>query len=394
MTQTTTGAPRIVLLSAEYPPDPGGVGDYTHNLAQQLHELGVPLLVLTGVGAAQDEPFPVWRRITSWGRGLRNQVHAALQEWQADALHIQYQTGAYAMKPAINLLPSRLSVPTLVTFHDLRMPYLAPKVAPLRRYITRLLIEGARHVIVTNAEDQARLLGTAAPSNDPDVYQLTRPLQPAPTLIPIGVNIAVSAAVERSALRQQLGYTPQQTVIVYFGMLNRTKGVHTIIQALAELPAAYQLLIIGGMAQTPPDQEYAAEINQLIAELGVAERIQNVGYVPAERASELLQAADLAALPFLDGAAYRRGSLLATLAHGLPTLTTRPHMQLDPALHHEHNIMFVPVEQPAALAESIEQLATSPELRQRLAASGPRLAAAFRWEAIGDRHLKVYSTYV
>ena len=38
----------IILLSAEYPPQPGGVGDYTRQLALALVERGHRIGILTG----------------------------------------------------------------------------------------------------------------------------------------------------------------------------------------------------------------------------------------------------------------------------------------------------------------------------------------------------------
>ena len=37
----------VAMLSAEYPPRPGGVGDYTRRLGQALVERGQHVLVLT-----------------------------------------------------------------------------------------------------------------------------------------------------------------------------------------------------------------------------------------------------------------------------------------------------------------------------------------------------------
>ena len=395
MSQPAPSQPRVVLLSAEYPPLPGGVGDYTAQLADELHAQNVAVVVLTGTTDQQvkkeETAFPVWRTITNWGRGLRRQVETALKEWQADLVHIQYQTGAYAMKPAVNLLPSRLEVPVIVTLHDLRMPYLAPKVAPLRRYVTRLLLESTQQVIVTNREDYARLMALAPPSQDPDIYVLSRPLEPAPLHIPIGTNIEVTANVDRQTVRQELEISPDETLLVYFGMLNRTKGVHTLLDALNMLPPQVRLLIIGGTTQTAADREYAQELEQRMLQLERSERLIRPGYLQPERVSALLQAADIAVLPFTDGAAYRRGSLLAALAHGVPTITTQPRMQLDPSLRQA--AVLVAAEQPEALVQAVEQIRADVELRTRLSSQAKALVEQFRWDAIAARHRELYARW-
>ncbi|HYF61636.1 MAG TPA: glycosyltransferase [Herpetosiphonaceae bacterium] len=382
---------RVLLLTAEYPPQPGGVGDYTAELAAALTAQGVAVAVLTGAGEGADgAAFPVWRRVRNWSRRLRADVQAAMTDWRADLLHIQYQTGAFGMKPAINMLPSRLDAPAVVTMHDLHMPYLAPKVAPLRRYVTRLLIESCRAVVVTNAEDQARLLGVAPVTDDPDLYALSQPLTPPPVLIPIGVNIAVQPAPDRAALRRDLGLPADGTLVAYFGLMNHTKGVHTIIESLQYVPETTHAVIIGGGAHTPEDVEYDQLVRATIERLGVADRVHWTGYLSAEEVSRTLQAADMAALPFSDGASYRRGSLLAALAHGLPTITTPAHLPLEPALRDEREVLFVDAGDSINLALAVERLTMDADLRASMAERGRVIAGSFRWDAIAAQHRDLY----
>jgi hypothetical protein len=81
-------------------------------------------------------------------------------------IHLQYQTGAFGMHPAINLLPQRLrrlrSRPCIVvTAHDLRLPYLFPKGDRLRTWVTQRLFDDADMLIVTNDDDLRRVHGQA-----------------------------------------------------------------------------------------------------------------------------------------------------------------------------------------------------------------------------------------
>src|SRR5262245_15570837 len=129
---------RIALLSAEYPPNPGGVGDYTRRLGEALVDCGHNVLVFTildsrfqilDLGRSETNlQSKIKNPKSNWGWSCWRDVMAALDQTQPDVLHIQYQTGAYAMRPAINLLPWRLRRlrrrPALaVTAHDLLLPY-------------------------------------------------------------------------------------------------------------------------------------------------------------------------------------------------------------------------------------------------------------------------------
>jgi glycosyltransferase involved in cell wall biosynthesis len=235
------------------------------------------------------------------------------------------------------------------------------------------------------------------------------------TLIPIGSNIPVAPPpeYERAAWRTRLGVAPDETLVAYFGLISRSKGLHVLLDALAQLPASFRLIVVGGEATQPQDRAYAAEIRHQIEERGLHERAVITGHCAAEEVSAHLLAADIAALPFADGASFRRGSLLAALAHGVPVITTiderrtttdertrtknreprtdaASSMRYTGELTDNDNVSLVPPEDPAALAAGIERLAGDAALRARLGAGGRGLAAQFSWESIAERHEALY----
>jgi polysaccharide biosynthesis protein PslF len=391
---------RILLITGEYPPAVGGVGDYTRQLGRALIERGQRVSVLTqeAVPEADDRDEPAVIPLgTAWNWRAWPQVLRVLRLLTPEIVHIQYQTGAYAMHPAINLLPWRLrrlhNRPRIVvTAHDLRLPYLLPKADHLRHWATRRLFADADALILTNAEDDERIHATARP--DRELFSPRSALRTPSTVIPIGSNIAPQPprGYQRPQWRARLGSHAQSVWLAYFGILNRSKGVAELLHALAELPPRFKLLIIGGAAPQPEDQRYADEIRAMIAEQSLAERVRITGPCSEADVSGYLLAADLAVLPFLDGASYRRGSLLAALAHGIPTITTAPASALSPALEDQRHALLVPSADPALLRAAIQRLAADAELRQRIANGGRALAEAFGWPQIAEQHEAVYHT--
>jgi polysaccharide biosynthesis protein PslF len=430
-----------MLLSAEYPPQPGGVGDYTRRLGQSLVRHGHAVFVLTIHErrstiyelSQHPEPTETFERRADWGWGCWESVIAALDRLRPEVLHIQYQTGAYGMHPAINLLPWRLRClpgrPSVaVTAHDLLPPYLFPKAGPLRRWVTRRLLADADAAILTNAEDYAQVLRGYLKRGSLRGWP---PQESVSTLlIPIGSNIPVAppAAYDRVAWRAALGAGAEDRLIAYFGLIGRSKGLDIVIRALAGLPLSFRLLVVGGAATAPEDRAYAAEIQHLVDQLDLGRRVTITGHCPEAEVSAHLLAADLAALPFADGASFRRGSLLAALAHGLPTITTfptadhrppttdrrgregerergrrgegergrreevSPPLGIVPQLIDGDHVVLVPPNDAAALALAIECLAGDAALRDRLGAGGRALAARFSWETIAERHEALYET--
>jgi len=173
-------------------------------------------------------------------------------------------------------------------------------------------------------------------------------------------------------------------------LLAPSKGADALIEALARLDPTWRLIIIGGAATAPQDVAHAGAVRALAARLGLVTRVTETGHLPDAEVSAWFLAADLVVLPFRDGASFRRGSLLAALAHGCPVISTTPGdtataEALGPAA------LLVPPNDPAALATAMAALDADDAARARLAAAGRALAARFSWHAIAAQHEALYA---
>lgn len=397
---------------------PGGVGDYCARLIQALGERNnkaLDLAVLTirdGALSLLDAPGTEYSRVSharnmhSWGWPVLGAVSEVVGSWKPDILHIQYQTGAYAMHPAINLLPAFLRrigpCPALVvTAHDLLLPYLAPKMSWLREWVTFRLMADCKAVIVTNNEDMLRIRGAprsadTSPGAGLAVYCAQRrlPAHVQVQMIPIGANIDVAPPhdYQRELWRQKLGADANTVLLAYFGLISHSKGLDTILDALEQLPAHVRLLVIGGESASQ-DQAYAESLRARMQSNSLQQRVHITGHCSAEDVSAYLLAADMAVLPFKDGASFRRGSLLAALAHGLPVITTYPRniIATDPQLVDGKNAILVPTGDAAAIAAAVCRLALEPVEHGLLAQAAKSLAASFSWHDIAEQHMHVYA---
>ncbi|MBC7225670.1 MAG: glycosyltransferase family 4 protein [Thermoflexales bacterium] len=370
---------RIGLVTGEFPPDEGGVGDFTLRLAEALAALGHDVHVITGPTRKTEYEarysLPVHRSVPSWRWGCWREVLRVAREARLDVLNLQYQAAAYGMHPAVHFLPSPLArPPVVVTFHDLRVPYLFPKAGPLRWRVVRMLARRADGVIVTNHEDYLRLEG-----------EIPRDRL---AVIPIGSNIPPTPPpnYDRDAERARWGVRPDDLFLGYFGFLNESKGGEELIRALGMLvergvPA--HLLMVGGRVGTsdPTNRAYAAFIDGLIADLGLTERVHWTGYTDPLSVSAGLLATDVCVLPYRDGVSFRRGTLHACLAHGRAIVTTRPAVPL-PEVRDGENMLLAPPRDAGALAEAVLRLWRDPGLRARLEEGARALAADFSWDRI------------
>lgn len=388
---------RVLLVTGEYPPTIGGVGDYTATLAAHLRGAGAEASVLTGVGAAQPDDLAVRRTVPDWGVRGWPAIGRAIATTRPDLVHIQYQAGAFAGRGGIIALPwwlaRRTDLPVVVTFHDRCVPYLFPKAGPLRPLALRALARGGAAAIATNGDDWAALRA------DP---QIARHLH----LIPIGSNIPALPAVERSAARAAtraaLGVGPDTAVIAYFGLVSASKGVALLLDAAADAAAHgltdFRLLLIGGEASATDGEGFGVngDLAGALGARGLTARAIVTGALPAQAVAAHLAASDLVALPYRDGASWRRGSLLAALAAGVPTITTVPQSGYDaagalPTLTDGADVALVPPGDVRALAAAIGRLASSPADRARLAVGGQAVAARSDWSMITNAHLDLYA---
>ena len=188
--------------------------------------------------------------------------------------------------------------------------------------------------------------------------------------------------------------------MAYFGFLNTSKGARDLAAALVGLVDSghdARLVMIGGQvgASDPTNASYLESFRDEMASRGLADRVIWTGHVPAAEVSAWLHAADVAALPYTDGASYRRGSLLAALAHGVPIVTTRPTQSPEipgapPALVDGESARLVPPGDAGALTSALAEVLGDRAMRARLSDGARSLSGAFGWSAIARAHLSEY----
>jgi glycosyltransferase involved in cell wall biosynthesis len=204
-------------------------------------------------------------------------------------------------------------------------------------------------------------------------------------VVPIGANVVRQPppGYERETFRAQLGL--DGLVVAYFGLLNASKGVDVLLDAFEPLPQTARLLVIGGSpgASDPTNRATAARLEARLARLG--ERVVRTGYVDDALVSAYLLAADVALLPYADGASARRGSLLACAEHGLPIVSTLP---VGSAV--ADAVLAVPAGDAEALAAAVLQVHGEPALAERLRTASAALAERVSWPRIAEQHLAVY----
>ena len=378
---------KIGIVTGEYPPTKGGVGDYTKKLATHLTDNGNQVTVITdqrSINTTYDSDSlkvlatisPKWGWLDLWR--LRQETS------HLDVLSIQYQAAAYgAMTPPIHLLPRFTIPPTVTTFHDLNQPYLFPKAGSLRRKAIVELANKSNGVITTNSEDHDALKV---------MINLKNLIE-----IPIGSNIPFvdPNTFSKRLVRSKYNITNNEILIGYFGLMNHTKGGKVLVNTLAELRSMglnVHLILIGEPTGTtdPRNAEYYAETINLANKLGVIKYITQTGFVDSNTASILLQSCDMMVLPYLNGASLRNGSLIACINNGCPVITTRPETT-NTLLRDGCNIIFVDNHNPLSTAKAVTRLYQNDMLRKQIGEEALKLQRHFNWHKIAQKTTNFFS---
>ncbi len=161
------------------------------------------------------------------------------------------------------------------------------------------------------------------------------------------------------------------------GRIDRRKGLDIAVRALALLDDQTTLDIVGR-----GDDEHLHELHDLVAELGLTERVR---FSLAERAdlAAIYAAADAFVFPVRWNEPFGLTPLEA-MACATPVIATATGGSAE-FLADGHNCLRIPVEHPEALADAVRRLAADPELRTRLAAAGLRTAAGLTTDHVADR---------
>ncbi len=380
---------KIVLVSADYPPIPGGVADHTYHLAHALAGLGHQVQVLTSrrrrsatpaedIGSAVDVA-PV---IESWGPAGVMCAARRLSAAAPDLVGLQYVPTMYGrggVAPAIALLPlalRRLTGARIVgVLHELVLGWSfqpRPAVrATAHRAQVGLLAVGCHRLLVTNLRYAALL------------RRWTRN-RLAPRVVPVGANIVpcASTPAERAAMRRELGAV-EEPLLGSISPLGVGERPEHLVAVLRALPST-RLALLGGL---PTDARRQPEVTALAQRAGVAERMRWSGYLLPRDLSCALGALDVYVHTRDVGASTRSTALVAALAHGLPIVAYRGPETTDLFLDGE-NILLAPSGAPAALADRVRLVLGSPELRERLSDGAHELyRRRFTWSAIARQFL-------
>jgi glycosyltransferase involved in cell wall biosynthesis len=161
----------------------------------------------------------------------------------------------------------------------------------------------------------------------------------------------------RSSIRNALGFTEEDTVLIVVARLHPGKGHHVLLDAMRELSHSYsklKLICLG-------EGEGESQLRNLCESFGLAHCIRLVGY--QKNVPEWLAAADINVLPsFYEGLPL---TVLEAMAVGLPTVASNVG-GIPEAIEDGVSGLLVPPKDPHSLANALSFLLRDAATRVRI----------------------------
>lgn len=357
------------IITGEYPPQPGGVSDYTRLVAQGFAAAGDEVHVWAPdcpQPAPHDQGVYVHRLPGHFGpQALRTLSSALAQLQEPYRILVQYVPHAYGWK-AMNLpfsfwVASRSHFRPWVMFHEVAFPIASGQ--PLRhnllgvvtRLMAMLVARAAEHIFVAIPEWDTWLRRITP--GKLSIHSL-----PVPSNVPTNVDFASVAE-----LRARIATDPETALIGHFG----TFGSHTA----SMLAAVLVPLLAGdsnrvGVLVGRGGEDFARDLVR--AQPNLERRLYATGGLTAEQVSLHLAACDLLVQPYPDGASSRRGSLMGGLGLGLPIVTTQGRLT-EPHWEESQAVALASTSSPDDFIATAEALLQNPDARAGLGRRARRI---------------------
>ncbi|MGW0938158.1 glycosyltransferase family 4 protein [Streptomyces sp. NPDC002666] len=373
---------KTLIVTNDFPPRPGGIQAFLHNMALRLDPEQVVVYASTwkrgAEGAAAtaafdaEQPFTVVRDRTTMllptPRVTRRAVellrtHGCSSVWFGAAAPLGL------MAPALRRAGARRLVAT-THGHEAGWAQL-----PASRQLLRRIGEGTDTLTYLGEYTRSRIAAALTPAAAARMVQL-----------PPGVDEKTFHPDSGGGrVRARLGLTDRPVVVCVSRLVPR-KGQDTLILAmpaiLAEVPDAVLLIVGGG--------PYAGELKKLAADTGVLDSVRFTGPVPWEELPAHYGAGDVFAMP----CRTRRGGLdveglgivyLEASATGLPVVAGDSGGAPDAVLDGETG-WVVRGGSAEESAERIVALLGDAELRRRMGERGRAwVEEKWRWDLLADR---------
>ncbi len=355
----STGHPRLLVLTPDYPPAAGGIQHVAERVVEHL-DGGFEVRVVTLGSADGPEAGPggaAVRRVPEWGSRRAGNVLLNLRGiGEAVAFGPRIVLSVHiATSPAAALVQRHLGAPFV--------QYLHADEVTARPALARFAVCRATACIAVSRHTAA--LACAAGAAPRRVH-----------IVPPGVDLPAATTSEPK--------DPRPTIVTVARLVDRYKGHDVMLRALPaviERVPEVQWVVVG-------DGPLGPELRTTAEELGLGAHVRFVGTVEDRERDRRLGRAHVFAMPSRlspEGGGEGFGIVyMEAAAHGLPAVAGNVGGATDAIVDGRTGVLVDP-SNPAAVAAALADLLEDPERVRAMGAAGRERAAEFTWPSIGER---------
>lgn len=358
------------MITGEYPPQAGGVSDYSRVVARGLVAAGDTVRVYAPQFPERDSPdegITICRLPGHFGPRALAQLSRMVGHGPGERLLVQYVPHAFGYK-AMNLpfcawlfAYGRKFGGAIVMFHEVQLGILTGDPARYR------LIDAATKIMARLAARSAKRIFIATPIWEPLLRRYVSNERPI-AWMPVPSTVAVIDECARvDAARRR--WSPDGRLVGHFGTYPPAIAamLHIIVPTILAADSSVVLLLIGVNGE--------ACRQRLIRENpALANRIVATGALPSDELSLAISASEILVQPYPDGVTTRRTSMMAALEHARPIVTTRG-LFTEPLWERSGAVAMVEAGDSSAFASAVSELLKDSELRRRYASAAKALYA-------------------
>ncbi|NET57569.1 MAG: glycosyltransferase family 1 protein [Symploca sp. SIO2E6] len=324
----------------------------------------------------------------------RQEIFEYCNEFLAQLLKFQaYSGGQYSLVHTNYWLSAwvgmawqkRQSIKQVHTYHSLgavkykSVPTI-PMIAGTRLGVEKAVLERADRIVATSPQEKEHMRSLVSSKGKIDI-------------IPCGTDIRRFSSINRYEARQQLGFNPEDKVILYVGRFDERKGIETLVRAVScsqlRGKTNLKLIIAGGSRTGKSDGIERNRIKRLVAELGIIEITSFPGCLIGNILPAHYAAADVCVVPSY----YEPFGLVAieAMASGTPVVASKVG-GLQYTVVPEETGLLVPPKNELALTAAIDNILSNPDLRNKLGFRARGwVENKFSWQRVAHRLNNLYT---
>jgi glycosyltransferase involved in cell wall biosynthesis len=287
-----------------------------------------------------------WRSVVPEVVDYEHALGPVLDELRPDVIHAHdMQVVGIAAKASARARHAGRQVPWIYDAHEY-VPGLSqyggrtPRVIAAWANLEREYIGSASHVITVSPAIADALR---------EKYGLAK--RPA---VVLNTPISDPPGAGRPSVRVAVGLPDEIPLVVYSGVVQHARGVHTAVEAMTILPEAHLVVVC-----VPHNDTWAVrQIRPLPEKLGVSDRVHFINPVPPGEVIEFLRSADVGLLPILHFPSHEMAlanKLFEYLNAGIPVVVSDCRTQAEFVQEHGVGEVF-PAEDVKAMVAAIRRV--------------------------------------